>query len=51
MKEIGEIFKIHRYSMINRTVARMEVRIVSGEALREKTEHLVAVVQMSQEQT
>jgi hypothetical protein len=36
LKEIGEVFKIDRYSTVSRIAAKMEVRIGSGEALRKQ---------------
>jgi hypothetical protein len=51
LKEIGEVFKIDRYSAVGRIVAKMEIRKESSEALRKKVDHFVSTIQMSQEQT
>ena len=51
LKEIGETFRIGRYSTVSSIVERMKVRIGSDERLRKKVDHLIATIQMSQEQT
>jgi putative transposase len=51
LKEIGEAFKIGRYSTVSSIVERMKVRIGSDETLRKKVDHLMSTIQMSQEQT
>jgi len=51
LKEIGEAFKIDRYSTVSSIVERMKVRIGSDEALRKRVDHLMSTIQMSQEQT
>jgi hypothetical protein len=51
LKEIGDAFKIGRYSTVSSIVERMKVRIKSDETIRKKVDHLVSTIQMSQEQT
>ncbi len=51
LKEIGEAFKIDRYSTVSTIVERMKVRIERDERLRKKVDHLMSTIQMSQEQT
>jgi len=51
LKEIGEAFKIDRYSTVSTIVERMKVRIERDETLRKKVDHLMSTIQMSQEQT
>ena len=51
LKEIGEAFKIGRYSTVSSIVERMKVRIGSDETLRKKVDHFMSTIQMSQEQT
>ncbi len=51
LKEIGEAFKIDRYSTVSSIVERMKVRIGSDETLRKRVDHLMSTIQMSQEQT
>jgi len=51
LKEIGEAFKIDRYSTVSTIVERMRVRIERDETLRKKVDHLMSTIQMSQEQT
>jgi len=51
LKEIGEAFKIGRYSTVSSIVERMKVRMGSDETLRKKVDHLMSTIQMSQEQT
>jgi hypothetical protein len=51
LKEIGEAFKIGRYSTVSSIVQRMKVRIGSDERLRKKIDHLMSSIRMSQEQT
>jgi putative transposase len=49
LKEIGEAFKIGRYSTVSSIVERMKVRIGSDERLRKKVDQLMSTIQMSQE--
>ncbi len=51
LKEIGDAFKIGRYSTVSSIVERMKVRIGSDETLRKRVDHLMSTIQMSQEQT
>ena len=51
LKEIGEAFKIDRYSTVSTIVERMKVRIERDEGLRKRVDHLTSTIQMSQEQT
>jgi hypothetical protein len=51
LKEIGEAFKIDRYSTVSTIVERMKVRIERDERLRKRVDHLMSTIQMSQEQT
>ena len=51
LKEIGEAFRIDRYSTVSSIVERMKVRIGSDERLRKKVDHLISTIEMSQEQT
>ena len=51
LREIGETFKIDRYSTVSTIVERMKVRIERDETLRKKVDHLMSTIQMSQEQT
>jgi len=51
LKEIGEAFKIGRYSTVSSIVERVKVRIGSDEMLRKKVDRLMSTIQMSQEQT
>jgi hypothetical protein len=51
VQEIGKVFKIERYGKGSRIVAKMDIRIGIGEALRKQVDHLVSTIQMSQEQT
>jgi hypothetical protein len=51
LREIGEAFKIGLYSTVSSIVERMKVRIGRDELLRKKVDHLIAIINMSQEQT
>jgi chromosomal replication initiation ATPase DnaA len=51
LKEIGEAFKIGRYSTVSTIVERMKAWIGSDQALRKKVDQLMAIIHMSQEQT
>jgi len=51
LKEIGGAFQIGRYSTVSSIVERMKVRIGSDEKLRKRVDHLILIIQMSQEQT
>ncbi|MGB9698091.1 MAG: transposase [Thermodesulfobacteriota bacterium] len=51
LREIGEVFKIRRYSSVSSIVERMKMRIGSDERLRKKIDHLISTIEMSQEQT
>jgi putative transposase len=51
LKEIGEAFKIDRYSTVSTIVERMKVRIERDEGLRKRVDPLMSTIQMSQEQT
>jgi len=49
--EIGEAFKIDRYSTVSSIVERMKVRKGSDETLRKRVDHLMLTIQRSQQQT
>ena len=51
LKEIGEAFKIDRYSAVSPITERMKVRIETDEGLRKRVDHLMLTIQMSQGQT
>src|SRR4030042_5741019 len=51
LKEIGDAFKIGRYSTVSSIGERMKVRIKSDETIGKKVDHLVSTIQISQEQT
>ena len=49
--EIGEAFKIDRYSTVSSIVERMKVRKGSDETLRKRVDHLMLTIQRNQQQT
>ena len=51
LREIGEEFKIGRYSTVSSIVERMKVRIGNDERLRKRVDHMISTIKMSQEQT
>ena len=51
LREIGEAFKISRYSTVSSIVERMKIRITRDERLRKRVDHLISTIEMSQEQT
>ena len=51
LREIGEAFKIGRYSTVSSIVERMKIRIGNGERLRKKVDNMISTIKMSQNQT
>lgn len=51
LREIGEAFKIGRYSTVSSIVERMKVRIENDERLRKRVDYMISTIKMSQEQT
>ena len=51
LKQIGEQFKMHKYSSVSSVIERMKELIAEDRNLRERIEKLILLLNKSQEQT